>query len=239
MDDPARGGAVFLRSGSAIDVYRGLTMRPAVAEEAIMDDYTALPASLPVPEDDGKADHLPGMVLPTLELPASDGSRVSISELGAGRTVLYLYPLTGQPGADLPRGWDAIPGARGRSTEACSFRDHFQELCRAGANAVFGVSSQDPSLSSRRIPTQRRSWSGSRLPEPRTRYREARRLGTWLSPPTAHEAGIHLQDAGAPPKEGIMLPRKKNRGAPVAAVWASTIHQPVEGQCSPVRASRS
>ncbi|WP_433875307.1 peroxiredoxin [Sinomonas atrocyanea] len=110
-----------------------------------MDDYTALPASLPVPEDDGRADHLPGMLLPPLELPASDGSRVSISELGAGRTVIYLYPLTGQPGADLPEGWDAIPGARGCSTEACSFRDHFEDLRRAGVDSVFGLSSQDPS----------------------------------------------------------------------------------------------
>ena len=110
-----------------------------------MDDYTTLPASLPVPEDDGKADHLAGMVLPSLELPASDGSRVSLSELGVGRTVIYLYPLTGQPGADLPEGWDAIPGARGCSTEACSFRDHFQDLRRAGAHSVFGLSTQTPS----------------------------------------------------------------------------------------------
>lgn len=42
------------------------------------------------------------------------------------------------------RGWDAIPGARGCSTEACDFRDHFADLRAAGAAHVFGMSSQDP-----------------------------------------------------------------------------------------------
>lgn len=60
-----------------------------------------------------------------------------------GRTILYLYPLTGRPGTDLPEGWDAIPGARGCSTEACDFRDHFTELKDAGIEEVWGLSSQD------------------------------------------------------------------------------------------------
>ena len=47
------------------------------------------------------------------------------------------------PGVDLPQGWDEIPGARGCSTEACDFRDHFAELEAAGASRVFGMSSQD------------------------------------------------------------------------------------------------
>jgi peroxiredoxin len=60
-----------------------------------------------------------------------------------GRVVLYLYPLTGRPGVDLPVGWDEIPGARGCTPEACSFRDHFQDLQAAGAVGVYGLSSQD------------------------------------------------------------------------------------------------
>lgn len=108
-----------------------------------MTDYTTLPAGLPVPEDDGAAEHLPGVLLPELTLPTSDGGRLRLDDLGPGRTVIYLYPLTGQPGVDLPEGWDAIPGARGCSTEACDFRDHFDDLRDAGATRVFGLSSQD------------------------------------------------------------------------------------------------
>ena len=86
-----------------------------------MTDYSVLPENLPEPQDDGAADHLPGRVMPTLTLMTSDGAPVDLAELGAGRSVLYLYPLTGRPGTDLPEGWDAIPGARGCSTEACDF----------------------------------------------------------------------------------------------------------------------
>lgn len=109
-----------------------------------MTDFTILPEGLPVPEDDGAAAHLPGMSLPALTLLTSNGGTVRLDSFGTGRTVIYLYPLTGRPGTDLPEGWDEIPGARGCSTEACDFRDHFQELQDAGAVGVFGMSSQDP-----------------------------------------------------------------------------------------------
>jgi peroxiredoxin len=107
-------------------------------------DYTSLPANLPAPTDDGAAAHLPGMAMPALSLTASDGNTVNLADLGPGWTIIYLYPLTGRPGVDLPQGWDAIPGARGCSTEACDFRDHFADLRRAGASQVYGLSSQDP-----------------------------------------------------------------------------------------------
>jgi peroxiredoxin len=113
-------------------------------ETPAMTDYTVLPDNLPVPEDDGAADHLPGMAMPALLLPASDGNTVDLAALGPGRTIIYLYPLTGRPGVDLPQGWDSIPGARGCSTEACDFRDHYAELQQAGASRVYGMSSQDP-----------------------------------------------------------------------------------------------
>ena len=109
-----------------------------------MTDFTMLPDNLPVPRDDGAADHLTSLAMPGLSLPASDGSTVDLAALGPGRTVIYLYPLTGRPGVDLPEGWDAIPGARGCSTEACDFRDHFADLQAAGAAQVWGLSSQDP-----------------------------------------------------------------------------------------------
>lgn len=118
--------------------------RRTFTQEATMTDYTTLPEGLPVPEDDGAADHLPGTKMPNLTMPTSEGGTVGLADLGSGRTVIYLYPLTGRPGVDLPEGWDAIPGARGCSTEACDFRDHFDDLRRAGAERVYGCSSQDP-----------------------------------------------------------------------------------------------
>jgi peroxiredoxin len=108
------------------------------------EDYTTLPADLPAPTDDGRAVHLPGQSMPHLTLSTSDGNTVDLSALPHGRTVIYLYPLTGRPGVDLPAGWDSIPGARGCSTEACNFRDHHQELRDAGAADIYGMSSQSP-----------------------------------------------------------------------------------------------
>lgn len=107
-----------------------------------MTDYLSVPADLPVPEDDGAADHLPGTTMPGIELASTAGVPVRLDALGPGRTVLYVYPLTGRPGTDLPEGWDSIPGARGCTPEACSFRDHHHDLLAAGAERVFGLSSQ-------------------------------------------------------------------------------------------------
>ena len=56
-----------------------------------MTTYDTLPDDLPVPEDDGAAEHLPGMTLPPLTLAATEGGAVDLSALGQGRTVLYLY----------------------------------------------------------------------------------------------------------------------------------------------------
>ena len=69
-------------------------------------------SALPKPEDDGAADHLPGRKLASLELRASDGTKVDLSRLD-GLTIVFIYPRTGQPEQALPPGWDAIPGARG------------------------------------------------------------------------------------------------------------------------------
>jgi peroxiredoxin/DNA-binding transcriptional MerR regulator len=108
----------------------------------VIDYSKVLPDNLPIPVDDGGADHLVGLAMPTETFSATDGRKVNLAGLGGGRTVIYLYPLTGVPGTDLPEGWDAIPGARGCSTEACDFRDHFTLLRDAGVENVFGMSSQ-------------------------------------------------------------------------------------------------
>lgn len=108
-----------------------------------MTDYLDLPTELPVPQDDGAADHLPGTAMPHIELQSTAGRTVGLDQLGPGRTVLYIYPRSGVPGEPLPEGWDAIPGARGCTPEACGFRDHHAELRSAGAANVYGLSSQD------------------------------------------------------------------------------------------------
>ncbi|MFG1479101.1 peroxiredoxin [Xanthobacter sp. V4C-4] len=107
-----------------------------------MTHYQTLPPDLPAPQDDGAADHLPGLELPIIALAATDGRAVDLSAL-SGRAVVYVYPRTGVPGEPLPEGWDAIPGARGCTPQSCAFRDHYQDLRAAGVEHVFGLSVQD------------------------------------------------------------------------------------------------
>jgi peroxiredoxin len=104
-------------------------------------DYSKIPPGLPVPEDDGAANHLLHLDLPALELRNTDGSNVDLSQL-KGYWILYVYPMTGQPGVALPDGWNEIPGARGCTPQSCSFRDHHYEL-QALNVGVFGLSAQD------------------------------------------------------------------------------------------------
>ena len=104
------------------------------------DPYT-LPADLPVPEDDGAAAHLVGMRVPRLELPTTDQRALDLAEAAQQLLVLYVYPRTGKPGDPLPAGWDEIPGARGCTPQACSFRDLHAEIAAAGAHTL-GLSAQ-------------------------------------------------------------------------------------------------
>jgi peroxiredoxin len=108
-------------------------------------DPTILPPNLPVPEDDGAADHLRGAHLPPIELPSTAGGtmRVDLVPEGAERLVLYAFPRTGRPDEPpLVPDWDEIPGARGCTPETCGFRDHAADLAAARA-AVAGLSTQD------------------------------------------------------------------------------------------------
>ena len=103
-------------------------------------DWLQLPDGLPVPEDDGAADHLVGSTAPPLVLESSMGS-VDLAELCAERAVVYVYPRTGKPDEPSLPGWDAIPGARGCTPQSCAFRDLADELAAFGAR-VAGVSTQ-------------------------------------------------------------------------------------------------
>ena len=109
------------------------------------DNLYALPADLPIPVDDGACRHLPGMAWPSVSLPSTAGRLVNLAAEPARWLVVHFYPRTGLPDRDPPGGleaWDSIPGARGCTPQACSYRDHRTDLARLGAQ-VFGVSTQD------------------------------------------------------------------------------------------------
>jgi peroxiredoxin len=99
---------------------------------SVSDPYV-LPEGLPVPVDDGAADHLTGAKLPDLVLPSSQGA-VNLRDFG----VLYVYPRSGRPGQPMLPGWDEIPGARGCTPQSCGFRDRYADF----GVRVAGVSAQ-------------------------------------------------------------------------------------------------
>jgi peroxiredoxin len=104
----------------------------------VSNNYNTLPAGLPIPLDDGLAVHLVGMGLPEVSLLSTNGQSFSFNH---EKIVIYIYPLTGQPGVTLPEGWDEIPGARGCTPQACDFSDHYQQFKDLNTQ-VFGLSTQ-------------------------------------------------------------------------------------------------
>ena len=100
-----------------------------------LDVYT-LPPDLPVPEDDGAANHLVGLELPELLLESSVG-RVNLRDFD----VLYVYPRSGRPDQPLLPGWNETPGARGCTPQSCAFRDAHSEFAALGVR-VSGLSAQ-------------------------------------------------------------------------------------------------
>ena len=106
------------------------------------DDIHTIPADLPVPEDDGAADHLLGAAVPTLALKATTAETIRLDQLKE-RAVLFCYPRTGRPDEELPPGWNAIPGARGCTPEACGFRDAHAQYAERGVR-VLALSTQSP-----------------------------------------------------------------------------------------------
>jgi peroxiredoxin len=145
-------------------------------------DFTHLPADLPIPIDDGAADHLAGMRIPDIELPATSGAKVNLSKLGS-RTVVFCYPRTGRPGEDPPEGWDEIPGARGCTPESCGFRDNFPAFQQRRIR-VFGLSTQDTDY-------QREVVGRLQLPYEMLSDRDLR-FATALRLPTFEVAGMTL-----------------------------------------------
>jgi peroxiredoxin len=109
-----------------------------VAENEPVVDVTKLPAGLPVPIDDGASGHLKGIELPAIALPSSKGGE---SVIDPALSVVYVFPMMGRPGEDLPDDWDLTPGARGCSVQSLAYSDKSGTFSRLGAR-VYGVSSQ-------------------------------------------------------------------------------------------------
>lgn len=149
-----------------------------------MSDPTTLPANLPQPEDDGAADHLVGISLPSISLPTAAGGSVLLDEFETRWLVLYVYPRTGGPDVDLPDDWDMIPGARGCTPQSCAFRDHHTELQELDAT-VWGLSAQ---------PIREQSDFGERMhiPFPLLNDSDLRLARSGLSLPTFQGGGLTL-----------------------------------------------
>ncbi len=94
-----------------------------------------------MPKDDGAADHLTDLTLPNIKLSSTCGGIINVGSL-EGWSVLFFYPMTGQPDHPLPEGWDKIPGARGCTPQSCAFRDLSRELNDKGVSNVYGISTQ-------------------------------------------------------------------------------------------------
>ena len=118
---------------------------------------------------DRALDHVtPGMLLPPIHLPASDGSSVDLATL-PGQSVVAVYPWTGRPGAPNPPHWDEIHGAHGSTPELEGFRDLFEDFRRHGTR-IFGLSRSRHGLSARA-----RGTPGSAIRDPERRARQFQR----------------------------------------------------------------
>ena len=150
-----------------------------------MQGHSAAPdwSKITAPTDDGGARHLHGSRVPSVPLPATDGTTVDLSAL-PGRAVVYAYPRTGPADGSNPEGWDMIPGARGCTPQSCAFRDHFAELRALGVSRLFGLSTQDTAY-------QREAAERLRLPFPLLSD-ERLELARALRLPTFEAAGMVL-----------------------------------------------
>ncbi len=105
------------------------------------DDRTEPNDAGAIPPNDGACDHLMGLPIPDLRFSSIDGDEVSMARLSPGPAVIYIYPMTGSSGADMPDGWELVSGASGCTPQSCSYRDDHAAFRDLGAS-VFGLSGQ-------------------------------------------------------------------------------------------------
>jgi peroxiredoxin len=93
------------------------------------------------PIDDGAADHLkPGLKLPAIALPATDGTELCLAEI-PDVSLVIIYPWTGRPGVANPPDWDVIPGAHGSTPELEGFRNWAPDFAQWEVR-LFGLNGQ-------------------------------------------------------------------------------------------------
>lgn len=101
-------------------------------------------SSLPRPQEDGAADHIAGQIMPAVELRASNSTKINLAD-DLGTIAVFAYPRTARPDQGMPADWDMIPGARGCTPQACSYRDLSVQMKLAGIDHIFGLSAQNSS----------------------------------------------------------------------------------------------
>ncbi|KAI7610467.1 hypothetical protein KC343_g11920, partial [Hortaea werneckii] len=99
---------------------------------------------VPQPTDDGACAHLLGQTFPSIPIPSTSGTTIDISAL-SGLSIIFFYPRTAAPNEQVPPEWNEIPGARGCTPQACSFRDSADDFLTFGVNHIFGCSTQSTS----------------------------------------------------------------------------------------------
>ena len=131
------------RTGHTLQTFGLCSLRTIVTTPHMPHDSNTQPESLPVPVDAGAAAHLPGQRIPSVTLPATDGSEVDLSAV-AGRAVVFTYPRTSRPEQHPPvPDWDSVPEARFSTLQTSAFRDLAAEFDALGCR-VFGLSTQEP-----------------------------------------------------------------------------------------------
>ena len=98
-------------------------------------------SKIPAPKNEENLSHLNNYHIKRIKLRSTNNKLVNLSDL-RGLTIIYIYPMTGQPDKSLPDNWDNIPGARGCTPQSCSFRDNFNELKKLNISNIFGLSTQ-------------------------------------------------------------------------------------------------
>jgi peroxiredoxin len=145
---------------------------------------------------DGAADFaMPGMALPPITLPATDGTTIGLAGL-PGRSVIAVYPWTGRPGRPNPPNWDDIPGAHGSTPELEGFRDLAARFGERDTR-LFGLSLQSTAY-------QRELVERLRLPFPILSDREATFAAALALPSFATGGESYLKRLTLAVEEGVI-----------------------------------
>lgn len=105
-----------------------------------MAERISLPEDLPIPEDDGAAEHLVGMGVPNVPLLNARGGRVNLAHIDEPMAI-YVFAHLESDESPMPDGWDQIPGARGCTVQTVAYSNHYDRFSELGAR-VFGLTLQ-------------------------------------------------------------------------------------------------